>query len=75
MTVLRCVWWATLLGGVVPAAVLGVIASPTIFVVVTTAGLGAVGAAYLYGARYPWGTWGENAVAGTLVAVASPVLA
>ena len=75
MTVLRCVWWATLLGGVVPAAVLGVVASPTIFVVVTTAGLGAVGAAYLSGARYPWDKWGENAVAGTLVAVASPVLA
>jgi hypothetical protein len=61
-------------GGVLPAALLGIFVSPTIWLVVTTTALGLLGGAVLSGARWSWDIWGGSAAAAMLVADAAAVL-
>jgi hypothetical protein len=69
----RRVWWATLLCGVAPAAVVGLFVSPVLWVVVTFCAVGLwAGGRSESGRR--GGGWGESVAAAALVLDASPVL-
>lgn len=74
MTVHRCLWWAVLVGGVLPAAMLGMVEAPSIGLAVTISALGLLLGALLSGARWSWAGWGATGTAAMLVGDAAPVL-
>jgi hypothetical protein len=74
MRAYRRLWWVTVVGVSVPAAILSLVVSPVPVLVVTATALGLVGGLRLMDAGTTWGTWIDTVTVAVLMIDSVPVL-